>query len=317
MTPRDPHGIAAVHESSQGEAVADLLVDSRCALGEGIVWCDRRQVAWWTDIESSRLWRYRWVDGNARSWRAPGRVACLALCESGRLLLGMSTGLYSLEVDDIEHADALQPEKLADVPVAAPGVRVNDGRADRSGNFVFGTMDEGPDKRRLGRFHQYSRRHGLRPLALEAVAIANSVCFGLEGDRMYYCDSLQRRIMACGYDAQAGSVGRPEVFAVIEPPAEPDGAAIDREGRLWCAHWAAGRIACHGHDGRIESIVEVPVSNPSCLAFGGPSLDTILITSARIGLNADRLRAEPGAGGLYAANRAGAVGLPEARFDDR
>lgn len=313
----NPGNAQVQHAGKHTRAAAGLLVDSRCVLGEGILWCDRRQVAWWTDIQSSRLWRYRPAGEETSSWRLPDRLGCMALCESGRLLLGLARGLYSLDVDDIESSEVLNPHKLADVPVAASTVRVNDGRADRMGNFVFGTMNEGPHVPRFGRFYQYSHRHGLRPLPLEPVAIANSVCFGLEGDLLYYCDSSRRRIMRCAYDAKTATVGSAEIFARIERPAEPDGATLDRDGRLWSAQWGAGRIVCHGHDGKIESIVEVPVSNPTCLAFSGPSLDRILITTARQGLDELQLQQQPHAGGVHAACIAGAVGLPESRFDDR
>ncbi|RZA35039.1 MAG: SMP-30/gluconolactonase/LRE family protein [Lysobacteraceae bacterium] len=298
-------------------AAASLLVDSRCMLGEGILWCDRRQVAWWTDIQSSRLWRYQPEVQETRSWSLPDRLGCMALCESGRLLLGLTRGLYLLDVDDIEASEALDPHRLVEVPVAASTVRVNDGRADRSGNFVFGTMNEGPHVPRFGRFYQYSRRHGLRALPLEPVAIANSVCFGLEGDVLYYCDSSRRRIMRCAYDAKTATVGSAEVFARIEHPAEPDGAAIDRDGRLWSARWAAGQVVCHGQDGSIECVVEVPTRNPTCLAFGGAALDQILITTARQGLDELQLRQQPHAGGVHVASIVDAQGLPESRFDDR
>jgi sugar lactone lactonase YvrE len=36
------------------EAV-ELVVDCRCLLGESILWCPRREVLWWSDIQSSRL----------------------------------------------------------------------------------------------------------------------------------------------------------------------------------------------------------------------------------------------------------------------
>ncbi len=241
----------------------------------------------------------------------------MALCESGNLLLGLSRGIYSLDVDDIEDSEILHPHKLADVPVAASTVRVNDGRADRSGNFVFGTMNEGPHVPRFGRFYQYSQRHGLRPLPLEPVAIANSVCFGLEGDLLYYCDSSRRRIMRCAYDARAATVGSAEVFATVDRPAEPDGACIDSNGRLWSARWGAGQVVCHAHDGSVEHLVEVPVSNATCVTFGGPALDQIMVTTARQGLDELQLQQQPHAGGVHVARMAGAVGLPESRFDDR
>ncbi|MGH8078979.1 MAG: SMP-30/gluconolactonase/LRE family protein, partial [Lysobacter sp.] len=41
------------------EPLATLAVDSRCRLGEGVLWCEREQALWWTDIHSARLWRYR------------------------------------------------------------------------------------------------------------------------------------------------------------------------------------------------------------------------------------------------------------------
>lgn len=306
-----------VHAGTAGVASASLRIDSRCELGEGILWCDRQQVAWWTDISASRLWRHRPEEGQTRSWQLPDRAGSLALCESGRLLLGLAGGLHVLDVDDLDEAEAPQPEKWIDVPRAASTVRVNDGRADRSGNFVFGTMNQDPQAQRLGRFYQYSQRHGLRRLALEPVAIANSVCFNLDGDRLYYCDSLQQRIMSCTYDAQTASVGEPEVFARTDAPAVPDGAAIDRDGRLWSAQWGAGRVVCHGETGRIEAIIDVSTDQPTCLAFAGPLLDQILITTAREGLDEARLSRQPGAGGVHLAHIAGVVGLPENRFDDR
>ena len=36
-------------------ALATLAVDSRCVLGEGILWCDRRRVLYWTDILAAEL----------------------------------------------------------------------------------------------------------------------------------------------------------------------------------------------------------------------------------------------------------------------
>jgi L-arabinonolactonase len=302
--------------AGDGDVAATLLVDSRCLLGESILWCERRQVCWWTDIESSRLWRHTLAEGKTQSWRLPDRLGCLALCESGRLLLGLADSLCMLEIEDIDGVVALHPQKLVGVPLASPMVRVNDGRCDRSGNFVFGTMNEGADRARLGRFHQYSHAHGLRPLELEGVAIANSLCFAPDGRSLYYCDSLQRRIMRCAYGASTASVGSPEVFAEIEPPAEPDGAAIDRDGRLWSAQWAAGRVVCYDEHGRIERTIEVPVSNPSCLAFAGASLDRLLITTARKDLSEAQLHRQPHAGGVYSAHLPAAAGLPETRFAD-
>ncbi|NNG05402.1 MAG: SMP-30/gluconolactonase/LRE family protein, partial [Inquilinus sp.] len=66
-------------------------------------------------------------------------------------------------------------------------------------------------------------------------------------------------------------------------------------------------------DGRIDRIVEVPVLNPTCVAFGGPDLDTLYITTARFHAPAETLAAELAAGGLFAV-RPGVRGLPDKPF---
>ena len=57
----------------------------------------------------------------------------------------------------------------------------------------------------------------------------------------------------------------------------------------------------------------MPVLNPTCVAFGGPDLDTLYITTARFHVAADTLTAEPTAGGLFAV-RPGTHGLTDAPF---
>lgn len=296
---------------------AELAVDSRCRLGEGVLWCEREQALWWTDIHSARLWRHRPGRGDTRQWRLPDRLGSLALCESGVLLLGLAKGLHYADPREAEHLDALPTVPIVEVEPGLPNLRVNDGRADRSGNFVFGTLNEDPARAPLGSFYQYSRRHGLRRLDLGGVAIPNSLCFDLDGRGLYYCDTLQGRIMHAAYDAERAEVGAPRVFAQVPAPASPDGATVDRDGRLWSAQWGAGRVVGYSRDGRVERVVTVPTDHVSCLSFAGPGLDRLYITTARDELAPDRLRAQPAAGGLFRARVDAARGLPEARFDDR
>lgn len=295
---------------------AALAFDSRCTLGESIVWCARERVLWWTDIKGRRIWRGSPGAGSTQWWSTPGRVGSLALCESGRLLLGMEDALYL--GDPTRHAagTGLSCDHLVDVPMEGAAMRINDGRLDRSGNFVFGCINEDPAHARTARFHQYSLRQGLRALALEPVAIANGICFDPDGRGMYYCDSLQGRIMHVGYDAATATVSEPRVFAVIEGGAEPDGAVVDADGRVWGAQWAAGQVVRYAAAGEVELRVPVPASQPTCVAFAGEDLGTLYVTSARDGLDAAALHALPTSGGVFTAVLDGVRGLPDVRFAD-
>lgn len=294
---------------------AALQADSRCELGECPLWCAREGVLWWTDIESSKLWRLRPADGELRSWALPDRLGSFALCTSGRLLLGLSKGLYLAEAPGADAA--LRLTLMVAVETPRDRLRINDGRTDRAGNFVFGTLNEDPQREALGSFYQYSLRHGLRRLDLGGVAIPNSIAFSPDGERMYFCDSTRGKILRCRYDADSATVSEIETFAEVAAPACPDGATVDRDGRLWSAQWGAGRVVCYGIDGSIEEIVEVPATHVTCLAFGGDGLDELFITSARVELASDQLLAEPHAGGVFRARPTSSAGLPDTRFGDR
>jgi D-xylonolactonase len=62
----------------------------------------------------------------------------------------------------------------------------------------------------------------------------------------------------------------------------PDGLAVDAEGFLWCAHWFGACISRYDPDGKRERLVKIPAAQTSSLAFGGPDLNIIFVTSASL-----------------------------------
>jgi L-arabinonolactonase len=294
-------------------AAATLLVDSRCALGEGIVWCERRQLLYWCDIDGARLWRFDPATGRAQSWLLHEPVACVALSDGDDLLLGLAKGLYRCDVEGSLACSTLTPQLLAQVEPELGSTRTNDGRADRDGNFVFGTKGADLDGAPLGRFYQYSARHGLRPLALPLAAIPNSIGFDASGRRMIFCDSPDGRIRRCAYDADRADVSEIVDLVVPDGAGEPDGSCVDAEDALWNAQWGAARVVRYTRDGAIDRIVEVPASQASCCVIGGAGLDTLFITSARTGMDRDALQRELTAGGVFSLALGQALGRPADR----
>lgn len=277
-------------------------------LGEGIVWCDRAQALYWTDIHAATLWRHAPASGETRRWPLPERLASFALCEAdGWLLLALASRLAFFRLAD----GALHP--VCEVEPGLP-TRCNDGACDRQGRFVFGTLHEpagGGPKQALGGFWRLNADLALEKLPLEGVAISNSLAFSPDGGTMYYCDSLARTIRCCAY---GDTPGPSRLFADLRDTAgEPDGSCVDAEGGLWNAQWGLGRVLRYHADGRVDRILPLPASQPTRPAFGGAALDTLYVTSARDGLTVDMLAGEPQAGALFAA-RVDVRGLPEPRF---
>ncbi|WP_109123495.1 SMP-30/gluconolactonase/LRE family protein [Dyella sp. C11] len=288
-------------------ARAAVAIQVHNTLGEGITWCDREQVLYWTDIHAATLWRYRPHDGALHQWSLPERLASFALCEAdGWLLLGLASRLAFFHPS----TQALVP--VMDVEADLP-TRLNDGVCDRQGRFVFGTLHEpatGP-KQPVGGFHRLNHDLTLEHLPLPGVAISNSVAFSPDGGTMYFCDSLTRAIQCCDYGDHVDNI---RTFVTLDDRrGEPDGSCVDRDGGLWNAQWGLGRVVRYTPDGQIDRIIDVPASQPTKPAFGGTDFSTLYITSARDGLGDGALASQPYAGALFFAEP-GFRGLREPRF---
>jgi len=289
---------------------ASLIVDGKNELGECAIWCDRTQSLYWTDIHASTLWNYCPAELRTRSWSMPERLAVFALtAQSNRLLIGLASRLAFFDLD------SATVTTICTVEEDLPTTRLNDGRCDRQGRFVFGTLNEDPERAPIGSFYRLNLDLTLERLPLPGVAISNSICFSPDGSRMYYCDTLQKNIMCCDYDHDGGVIHGQRVFVDLHDAAGgPDGSAIDSQGYLWNAQWGGARVARYAPDGSFERSVALPVSQPSCPVFGGRDLSTLYVTTAYEGMNALARANEVLAGGLFAASLDGIKGLPEQRF---
>ena len=298
------------------ETALDLALAQNATLGEGLLWQGGRW--WWTDIEAATL--YAWTPGapGPQFCRLPDRLGSFAHCRSGRVLLGLAKRLGLATLGEDLALNQLQT--LVPVDAAEPRTRINDSRTDRSGNFVFGTLNEARERRpksTIASFYQYSMRHGLRRLALPAVAIANSICFSLDGRMMYFCDTLSQRIQQCDYDADTAQVDNLRLFTPMDrDDAWPDGSVIDAEGCLWNAQWGAGRVARYDPEGRLMTVFTAPAAQTSCPAIGGEGGDQLLLTTARQELGRDALAAQPLSGSLFGLRLPQSLGVPDALFED-
>ncbi len=283
-----------------------VAVPAGNTLGEGVLWCDRDEVVYWTDIAQSQLWRYRPADGAVTTWPMPERLTAMTLCEAdGWLLLALASRLAFFHPERNELRNVLD--------VAVPDCRANDGACDRQGRFVFGMLHEpteGP-KQPVAPFLRLNPDLTLEVLPLPTVAISNSIAFSPSGDTMYFCDSLQKQILQCDY---GNTLGPARLFTDLRnEPGEPDGSAVDAEGCLWNARWGDARLVRYLPDGIEDRSVPMPVSQPTRPVFGGRARQTLYVTSAHEGLDAAGRAREPLAGHLFVFD-AGVNGLPEPRF---
>lgn len=268
----------------------DHVIHAGAILGEGIQWHDGK--LWWTDIQGSTLSTWDWSGNSLRSMPLPERLGSFALTHhSGLLVCAFETG-FAL----------FKPERgaldwIARIEAPGSGIRFNDGRVDRRGRFWAGTMieDEGSAGARRGALYCLDPAQGPQ-IAVADVAISNGLAWSPDGRWMYFADSPRRTIWRFAVDHETGMPDSACVFAQTPEGIYPDGATVDAEGCYWSAQWGGSRVVRYTPDGTIERIIPVPVSQPSCVCFGGDRLDHLCVTTARDGLDQAQRHAEPLAG---------------------
>ena len=197
----------------------ELLIDAKARLGECVLWCGSSESLFWTDIEGSTLSRWRAREGDLQQWKLPERVGSFALCrDTSQLLLGLASGVALFDVD----REFMTP--VVSVESEHPTTRINDGRCDPQGRFVFGMFNQAADCRPIGYFYRVCADLRIERLPLPAAAVANSIAFSPDGTTLYFTDSPTREIHCADYFAD-GRIGAPRLFARL-PPSEgfPDGS---------------------------------------------------------------------------------------------
>lgn len=291
-------------------AVATLAVEpvvrGADRLGETPLWCERTGRLWWLDIERPKLQSFDPATGRHEAVGIDcAYLGTQALTRSGERLLGRDLELVTRSDETGEVRPFATVESGFDN-------RLNDGRVDARGRFWVGTMDNALT-RPNGSLYRVDPDGGVARIAGDVI-VSNGIAFSPDGRTLYFTDTRRYRSWAFDLDLDDGVVTNRRLFADHSATGErPDGACVDVDGCLWTAFFAGGRIVRHRPDGRIDRTIPMPVTNPTCLCFGGPDLKTLYVTTAAKFLTPQQLADEPLAGALFAVEGAG-QGLPENRF---
>ncbi|MCA8904581.1 MAG: SMP-30/gluconolactonase/LRE family protein, partial [Hyphomonas sp.] len=154
----------------------------------------------------------------------------------------------------------------------------------------------------------------LTQLRLPSVMVTNTMQFSPDGRTFYTCDSAEQEILAYDHDPETGALTGRRIFATTyEFDGFPDGSAVDSEGCLWTCLWNASRVVRFTPEGDVDQVVILAAPRPTSVAFGGPDLRTMFITTARAGMTFPQLDARPLSGSLFAVH-VDVPGLPPRRF---
>ena len=285
-----------------------LVCDAKASLGEGPVWNEVTNQLYWLDILGHRLHIHlpEQPQDDEMITIEP-YISSLAPRQSGGIVLTLQDGFYSYNLVNKELT------LLAEVEASLTDNRFNDGKCDPRGRYLAGSMSLS-NQQAKGSLYSMNSAHHTETL-LTDVSISNGLAWSAEGNTMYFIDTPTRKVVAFDYNLDTGHISSRRVVVEIgDQPGSPDGMTIDAEGMLWVAHWGGWCVTrWNPHNGQLLQSIAVPASQVTSCAFGGTELDTLYITTARVGLSEEELIKQPNAGGLFSI-KLGIKGTPSSMF---
>jgi sugar lactone lactonase YvrE len=289
----------------------ESIADYQDLCGEGPLWDSRRNSLFWTDLAGHRFYRYDWAEKRSTVLRTGLEICGFALNEPGGFVIVNLAGIWTWDGER-------EPVLLA-TEVDGQACKMNDCIADSRGRLLAGScFYESAGDYPLGHLMSVDLDGSARILD-DGIRLANGLGFSPDTRTLYFSDSAERVIYAYDYDVELGTVKNRRTFVRVGlDEGLPDGLTVDAEGFVWSAQWFGSCLVRYDPDGRLERRVPVPAKQTSSVAFGGPNLTDMFVTSAKF---SDSLPlAPPGynphdgyvGGKLFLANP-GIAGKPEFR----
>jgi L-arabinonolactonase len=287
----------------------ECVVDSNSLLGEGPVWDPKESVLWWLDIYGRKIHRFNPADGSNVTWNSPEELGCIGLRANGGLIVTRKTGFYFFDPATGQFEAIIDPE------AHLPETRFNDGKTDRQGRFWAGTMFEVPGRETeyIGGLYRMDGDRSVHKM-ISGVSCANGLAWSPDSRRMYFADTWSRKVWRYDSDPDTGAIdNRQEFIDVAELNGLPDGATVDAEGCYWLTVPLTFQVCRFDPDGQLMRSIQLPTDHPSCCEFGGPNMNDLYVTTARLRRPDEFFRDQRNAGGLFVIHT-DVKGIPNTPF---
>jgi sugar lactone lactonase YvrE len=283
---------------------AELAVPAQCELAEGPFWDAAHGQLRWVDILRGQVHALDPVTAGHTGFETGGELGTAGLTRDGGLVLALSDH-FALAGDD--GADL---RRLGDFSVDGSVFRFNDGKPDPWGSFWAGTCtlaDKGPPCAlyRLAPDGSVTELFG-------GIGLSNGLDWTDDRQSFYFADSHGGGVDVFATDPETGALSGRRQFIPVSGGL-PDGLTLDAEGGLWLAVWGSGELRRYAPDGRLDTVVKLPVTQVTSAAFGGADLSTLYITTARENFTPAEVAAQPHAGDIFACTP-GVTGRPPYLF---
>jgi sugar lactone lactonase YvrE len=192
----------------------------------------------------------------------------------------------------IANEDGARVDRIAEFDHHSERMRFNEAKCDPAGRFVVGSMNlEGnPD----GAIYSVDE-HGEVLTLIGGIGVANGFEWSDDGTTMWFTDTSSQTIYTGDYSSD-GALTDVRTFVHGH---RSDGLTRDADGGFWNGIYDSGSVIHWDADGTKDLELDVPAGHVTSVGFGGPTMSTLFIATARENLTEQQLRAEPLTGSIF------------------
>lgn len=283
-------------------AIPDLL-------GEAPQWHEQERRLYWVDSFAPAIRRLEPASGSVDTFALPFDIGSFVFADDGSLIAGTRAGFQRVRLE----AGVAVSSMVADPLARDRRLMLNDGKCDRRGRYWCASVHSDF----IGRQAELFRLDpDLRVHRIDGdFIVGNGIAISPDDERLYLADSRDETVWVYDFDLASGRLsGKRRFYSTADIEGRVDGATCDSEGNYWCALVHGAAVACISPAGELIERIGVPAKHPTMVAFGGPDLDQLYVTSASTLLAHDERSRWPQAGCLFRIDGLKAHGLPEPRF---
>jgi sugar lactone lactonase YvrE len=275
----------------------DVIDGVLAEIGEAPMWDSNGRCLWFVDIPVGAIYRYDPLSRSCEKRTVGLAIGAAIPRVDGGLVLALEDGIHLFDWDTATDEFALSIE--SDNPL----IRLNDAKCDPRRRLWVGTM---ATDFRQGVSSLYRVGPDEAVPVLSGCSLPNGFGWSPDGLRMYFVDSIKRRIDVLDYDPETGKATERRPWVVVdEAMGYPDGITVDAEGCVWVALYGSGQVVRYDPSGTAIGTMQFPVQKVTSACFGGDDLDDLYVTSARFGLTPSELESQPLAGATFIVRDAG------------
>lgn len=293
-------------------------------LGEGPHWCIERQSLYYNDIYGGTIHRYDYAENKTYTATVNGFPVIAFIIPvkdtNTRFIIGTDKKITLIEWDG-KTSEAKFVKTIGEVEFDLPDNRFNDAKVDSVGRFYGGTMrlEAKGDifEARLGTFYRFDSKQGKFVVLKENIGVSNGLCWNEAGNLLYYIDSCDLDVKEYQVDEHGDISNERKVIDFTtngaRPSFVPDGMTIDTDGFLYVATFGGSTVyKINPVNGNIELEIKLPCEQVTSVAFGGPDLDVLFVTTASKEFKSPQ---DPPAGALFKVTGLQARGCPMYSID--